>query len=667
MKKILAMLISCLVLLTAACSGPSQGQTDLDALAAAKAWIDDAIADDALMSFGYDGKAYGNHIKTWEKSVEKTEDGWTVTYKKGDLTAWSEILLDEEWAALSWTNYFKNDGSGKSPVIYDIHAIDAVVAVPDAVLTSANGATAEATDFQSYSVDLTETAAYTITAGGGKSSRDNLPYFDLSNGQLGVIGGLGWTGSWQMDFVHDNGNVRITAGMSQTHIALEAGEDMRTPMVTLQFFKGDQDDGHNAWRQLILKSYTPIDSQTGEPIDHYPITMNTWGGVGSDSLVSKVKTAADYDVFWVDAGWYGDITSVTDTDTTWQTQRGNWYPISEVFPNGFTDLNAATEAEGKDLLIWLEFETAAKTSKLAVEHPEFMLPSSDLHTNEMIDLSNEECYQYMIDMVSNLMLEAGAEWWRMDFGNVADKKWALKDEELGEDRVGITEIKHVTNLYRFMDEMKERIPGLMIDICASGGQRLDLEMIRRGCALWRTDYSAGSKAASANADGTRSIGANLSWWLPLSSGGYGAEGRSTSYTWRSQFASGIFCHTSATDLGWLNTMMDQYYQMREMMTGNYYMLAYGRDDNYNKENAVYEFYVPEEGRGYILAFRPALSDQDDGCYILKGLDAEATYELEVADTGETFTLTGEQLMTSGLGIKFPVANLSHLIFFNRIS
>ena len=32
-------------------------------------------------------------------------------------------------------------------------------------------------------------------------------------------------------------------------------------------------------------------------------------------------------------------------------------------------------------------------------------------------------------------------------------------------------------------------PGLIIDTCASGGRRIDLEILERAVALWFTDYS----------------------------------------------------------------------------------------------------------------------------------------------------------------------------------
>ena len=47
----------------------------------------------------------------------------------------------------------------------------------------------------------------------------------------------------------------------------------------------------------------------------------------------------------------------------------------------------------------------------------------------------------------------------------------------------------IEGLCAFWNALLERHPGLLIDNCASGGRRIDLETIYRSLQLWRTDYS----------------------------------------------------------------------------------------------------------------------------------------------------------------------------------
>src|SRR6202011_2481771 len=54
-------------------------------------------------------------------------------------------------------------------------------------------------------------------------------------------------------------------------------------------------------------------------------------------------------------------------------------------------------------------------------------------------------------------------------------------------RRGITQIRHVTGFLAFWDELRRRHPNLLIDCCASGGRRNDVEAMRRAVPLWRSD------------------------------------------------------------------------------------------------------------------------------------------------------------------------------------
>ncbi len=298
------------------------------------------------------------------------------------------------------------------------------------------------------------------------------------------------------------------------------------------------------------------------------------------------------------------------------------------------------------------------------EYPEYVLPATDTSSFYLVDFSRDDATDYMIDLIDNLIKENNVSWYRQDFNCDPYNKWVLADEKAGENRTGITEIKYITNHYRYLQALIDRNPGLVIDNCASGGKRLDIEMMKLSVPLWRTDYSV-TTSSSVNADGVRSIGYNLTWWLPLSCGGNTRDGLTTNYNWRCVQSSGMTVVEASNDRQWHFEMIEQYYRCRELMIGDYYILTAGTGDNYNKENAVYEFYLPETGEGYIMAFRPAASGVAEQICKLKGLDADATYQLEVVDTGEVITATGVDLMEGGLAISLGKSYTSQLIFITK--
>ena len=76
------------------------------------------------------------------------------------------------------------------------------------------------------------------------------------------------------------------------------------------------------------------------------------------------------------------------------------------------------------------------------------------------------------------------------------------------DRQGMTENQHIQNYLAYWDELRRRHPNLIIDSCASGGRRNDLETMRRAIALHPTDYNYGHLAAK------QAFHASLFQWLP---------------------------------------------------------------------------------------------------------------------------------------------------------
>ena len=84
-----------------------------------------------------------------------------------------------------------------------------------------------------------------------------------------------------------------------------------------------------------------------------------------------------------------------------------------------------------------------------------------------------------------------------------------------DDRQGITEIRHVEGYLAYWDELRRRHPGLLIDSCASGGRRNDLETLRRAVPLLRSDFQGPQNPSSAEMMvGNQGHTYGLSFWVP---------------------------------------------------------------------------------------------------------------------------------------------------------
>ena len=162
----------------------------------------------------------------------------------------------------------------------------------------------------------------------------------------------------------------------------------------------------------------------------------------------------------------------------------------ELSSQGLRPISDAAHKAGMKFLLWIEPERAKYGTPVTLEHPEWFLrktkeepkPNDDL----LLNLGNPEAWQWVVETVSSLIDENGIDCYREDFNIDPAPFWRNADEA---DRQGMAEMRFVEGLYAFWDELRRRHPGLLIDNCASGGRRLDLETIGRSVALWRTDYN----------------------------------------------------------------------------------------------------------------------------------------------------------------------------------
>ncbi len=131
----------------------------------------------------------------------------------------------------------------------------------------------------------------------------------------------------------------------------------------------------------------------------------------------------------------------------------------------------------------------------------------------------------------------------------------------------MTEIRYIEGLYAFWDTLRQRHPGLLIDNCASGGRRLDLETISRSAALWRSDFQC---RPDFNPAGMQGQTYGLSFWIPLSAA---VAGTIDPYRFRSGFGVGVILNTAMDQPQQLKAQVEQARQIQPYFLGDYYPLT----------------------------------------------------------------------------------------------
>ncbi|MBQ0105226.1 MAG: alpha-galactosidase, partial [Armatimonadetes bacterium] len=501
-------------------------------------------ANNAFFSFKYNGIPSDELLPKWDKKFE--------TVDLGDITRYVTTYTDPEtkFACIiemhtykGFTNYwwnvkFANRGDKNSYLLSDVKSIDFDFTSSVPKVTHALGSTFSATDFNATTEIITDKLHIATT--GGRSSEGAWPYFRMENPNY--IMAMGWSGQWYCDFVKSEKGIKVLGGIETFASVLYPGEEIKMPSINIMSFEGSVLDAHNDWRKFILKYNTP----GGENV-RVPVSLGTWGGMYADKHIETADYIADnelgYDVYWIDAAWYGDPEHhcLTAWEPGWGEARGNWYENPVAYPEGFGPVTDKIHERGFKFLLWFEMQSARPNTQLTNEHPDWFIKNiiKEGKSEEVIDwqfnIGDDEACDWLIDFIDEKIKKWKIDWYREDFNTNPLPYWQYMDT-LDSERVGMCEVKCVDNYWRFWDTLSKRNPGLLIDNCASGGRRLDIEMIGRGITLWQSDYQCYSKV---DYMGVQSQNMNLNLWLPLHTGGNNSGLTQNKYGFRSCMSTGM--------------------------------------------------------------------------------------------------------------------------------
>ena len=592
----------------------------------------------------------------------------TLTDQATGLVLRLEVTQYGDFPAVAWVGYLRNTGQADSPVLSEIKALDIqLMLAHDAPcrLHHALGSDCKINDFAPQETELGPSTSCQIGCLSGRSSEATaLPFFNLELTGEGIIGAVGWTGSWTASFARDKaGQVQVTAGMPKTHLLLHPGEEIRTPRILLLFWQGERLRGHNLLRRFILAHHTP--RPNGELLQG-PITFAAWGENTCENQLAKARWLVEHriplDAFWIDAGWHGDAPFREDStvfNSSWYANVGNWWPNPNTYPDGLKPIGDYLKQAGLGFVLWFEPERNFRGTQFVREHPEWMLGAGD---NFLFNLGDPQARQALADTISQVISEGGITIYRQDFNTTAAHFWEAADTP---DRVGMTEIRHIEGLYAFWDELLARHPGLIIDNCASGGRRIDLETISRSIPLWRSDFQC---FPGYDPIGIQGQTHGLGLWVPLSTG---AVDRPATYDFRSALGTGMVIQSTAYErtppppypAEWLRERVAEQVAVRPYFSGDFYpLLSYSLSEECW---ACWQFDRPDLGQGMVLALRRQRSPFPRLEATLQGLDPEAEYAVCNVDSSQTCTARGRQLATQGFTIEIAQQPGSALFTYQR--
>jgi len=556
----------------------------------------------------------------------------TVTSKKNGIELRVEATIYEEFATCEWTVYAKNTADRNSPVISDFYGAKMNLGCASADVYVSKGSPSEINDFELSEAPVNK-LKMTFSANGGRNT-SFMPYFNICGEDAGYVLGIGWTGQWLTTLQQKCGDVEITAKQEEFRAYLLPGEEVRTPLVTLTFYKGGNAlKGFNTLRNWEKACVYPDSVE----VSNGYVIANEFSKKTTEDFIKDINSIdadilKDIDYFWMDAGWY-------KYNEGWHDGVGNWIADESRFPDTLKPVSDAMAEKGKKFLLWFEPERVRKDTALyneAMKHTGWIVEDGD---NLLWNMGDADACDYLTRYICNAMVTNGVTAYRQDFNFDPLSYWKKADRKFYGNRHGICENHYITNLYKYLDTLLATVDGLFIDNCASGGRRLDAEMTRRSVPLWRSDYNCGNEDGSLRdsvLEATQAMTYALSLWQPYSG---------TNRYFHSEYASrcGILTHQSVYEPDKIE--FARYSKISDYMTRNYYPLAYGGVD-LTKYLAM-QFGDGTEGAALIYKREQVV----DGSFllILNGLSEEKTYIVSNFDNpDETYVMTGKELMTVGI-------------------
>ncbi len=290
---------------------------------------------------------------------------------------------------------------------------------------------------------------------------------------------VGWSGNHRLVADRTPRGDAVLAGgelLLPGEIVLEPGAQYDSP-----WLYGSHGTGLDA---LASRFHDYVRARPQHPRTPRPVTLNTWEAVYFDHDLGRLSALADVaadlgvERFVLDDGWFGSRRDDT-------RGLGDWEVSDAVWPDGLEPLITKVTGLGMQFGLWVEPEMVNPDSDLARAHPDWLLAVPGrmpvpARNQQVLDLGRPEAFAHILGRLDALLTDH----------DIAYLKWDHNREltDAGHGHLGVAGVHGQTlAVYRLLDELRSRHPGVEIESCASGGARVDLGILERTDRVWVSD------------------------------------------------------------------------------------------------------------------------------------------------------------------------------------
>lgn len=280
--------------------------------------------------------------------------------------------------------------------------------------------------------------------------------------------------SWQIELGRVDAALNLSGGLADREFGhwmktLAPGDEFRTPVAYLTVAEGGVDRAAHRLTRAHIRS---LDIPAGE--DDLPIVFNeyctTWGSPAPEKLRAMADRLAGRGIRYlvIDSGWY------KAEGTQWYDGHGDWILDRRAFPDGLEGALDHVRAAGLIPGIWFEFETlGARSTAMTLTDHQLTRDGVPLTTGDrrFWDFRDPFVITYLKERVIDFLRAHGFGYLKVDYNNSIGIG-CDGAESLGE---GLRQ--QMVAVQDFFRLIREELPDLVIENCASGGHRLEPSML----------------------------------------------------------------------------------------------------------------------------------------------------------------------------------------------
>ena len=283
--------------------------------------------------------------------------------------------------------------------------------------------------------------------------------------------------SWQMEVYRKDNGLALSGGLADRELGhwmknVEPGKNFTTPEAIVSTAHTDSFDIFTG--RLTTAGLVEGFLKAPESEQDLPIVFNeyctTWGNPSHENICEIVDAikGKGFKYFVIDCGWY------KENGIPWDIGMGDYEVSKELFPGGMEKTVQVIKDAGMVPGIWFEIENVGSASRA------YHLTEHLLHKDHAVlttyfrrfwDMQDTWVDEYLTDKVIGTLKKYGFGYMKIDYNETIGIGCD------GAESPGEGLRKNVEASVSFIEKIKEEVPGIVLENCASGGHRLEPKLM----------------------------------------------------------------------------------------------------------------------------------------------------------------------------------------------